>query len=317
MRQTLVDAIQPVMGSCAIDCTLGGGGHTQGLLDKVGENGLVIAIDRDAIAIANARIRFQVEIASKRLLLIQTTFSKIKAAVAETGVNRPITAVCADIGVSSIHFDDAARGFSINQNGPLDMRMDQTSSGPTAADIVNSWTLEELSRILREFGEEPKAWAIANGIVKERAVAPIQTTSELSSIVERCARYSKPSRKHVATKTFQALRMAVNDELDELKILLADGFDVLCPKGRMGIISFHSLEDRLVKSFFVSLSDRARERQPLKGAPMTEAQLHAFRKSPGTIVKPFPMTATDNEVYENPRARSAKLRVVEKNFLDG
>lgn len=315
MPKTLIDAIKPVHGTCAVDCTLGGGGHTRGLLDSVGEDGFVIAIDQDVTAIENAKRRFQNEISQKQLFLVHGPFSKIREAVEQSGNTRPISAVCADIGVSSIHFDDASRGFSFRNDGPLDMRMNQTSNGPTAADIVNSWSLDELTKMLREFGEEPRARAIATGIVKERANAPIDSTKALSSIVERCAKYAQPSKKHLATKTFQALRIVVNDELGELRALLDDSFDILGTKGRLGIISFHSLEDRMVKSHFVSLSDRAKERQPLKGAPMTESELQSFRNSPGSIVKPFPFVATDDEIFANPRARSAKLRVIEKNYL--
>jgi 16S rRNA (cytosine1402-N4)-methyltransferase len=310
LREELVDSLGLKPGDYAVDCTAGGGGHTRILLDQVGPTGKVYAFDRDAWAQAVLNKRFPEEVASGQLTLIQAPFSDLFSELESRGVAGRIQGLCADIGVSSPQLDHAERGFSFAKSGPLDMRMDQTR-GLTAADLVNESTEEELIRIFREYGEDPQARSVTRAILKRRADKPFTETTDLANVVAAASFYKERSRKHPATKVFQALRIAVNAELEELEILLRDFPKVLAPKGRCGIISFHSLEDRLVKQGFkhLALGDKP---QFDRHVPITAAQLDAMYEKRFQIIKPFPLEPSDQEVERNPRARSAKLRVIEK-----
>lgn len=310
LREELVDSLGLKPGDYAVDCTAGGGGHTRILLDQVGPTGKVYAFDRDAWAQAVLNKRFTAELASGQLTLIQAPFSDLVPELERLGVIGRIQGLCADIGVSSPQLDHAERGFSFAKSGPLDMRMDQTR-GPTAADLVNESTEEELIRIFRDYGEDPQARSVARAILKRRAEKPFSETTDLANVVAAASHYKERSRKHPATKVFQALRIAVNAELEELEILLRDFPKVLAQKGRCGIISFHSLEDRLVKQGFKHLVD-GNKPQFDRHVPITAAQLDAMYEKRFQIIKPFPLEPSDQEVERNPRARSAKLRVIEK-----
>jgi 16S rRNA (cytosine1402-N4)-methyltransferase len=311
-----VEALALRPGDVAIDCTVGAGGHTEAMLARVGQQGLVIGLDRDATALELARGRLAGAVAAGRLRLVQARFSAVAEVARDQGVEGRVQGVLADIGVSSMHLNQAERGFSFQAEGPLDMRMD-ASSGETAADLLNSAPAEELARIFWEYGEEPQSRQIARRIVEARAKAEIRTTTALAELVKRSVRYTEKSKKHPATRVFQALRIAVNDELSELEAVLTGGFSVLKPGGRLAIISFHSLEDRLVKTRFIDLTAR-RERSKLpRNLPLRDEQLNKLLRITGEIVKPFPLAPSDEEIARNPRARSAKLRVVAKLPLEG
>lgn len=298
-------------GMTAVDCTVGLGGHSGQMLRAVSPGGKVIGIDQDQEALAIAKTRLKEFVDAGSFVPVQGRFSEFERITREQGVYGKVDAVLADIGVSSMQLDNAARGFSFMSDGPLDMRMDQ-SQGPTAADLVNTMAEADLARIFRDYGEEPKARSIAAKIVRARADRPFARTSELAEFVKRGLNYSKPSKKHPATKVFQALRIEVNAELDELRTLLQAAFDGLAPGGRLVIISFHSLEDRIVKQMMQGLTAQHLQRHIPKGLPVTEADLGKIAAGQGKIIKPFPAEASDEEIRKNPRARSAKLRVIEK-----
>jgi len=269
LEETLA-ALRPGPGKVIVDATFGGGGHTEALL---AEGARVIALDKDPEAIARGRARFAGE---PRLTLVEADFRELGRVLEELGVAE-VDGVLADLGVSSYHLDDPKRGFSYRHEGPLDMRMG--SEGPSAAEVVNTLPERELARILREFGEEPAAARIARAIVRAR---PLSTTTELAEVVRRAVGYRRAG--HPARKTFQALRIYVNDELGALRALLAESARRIRSGGRLAVISFHSLEDREVKRF-------------LRESPAFEP---LFKK---------PVVPRPEEVAENPRARSAKLRV--------
>ncbi|MER3450961.1 MAG: 16S rRNA (cytosine(1402)-N(4))-methyltransferase [Thermus sp.] len=264
-------AIRP--GGLYVDATLGGAGHTQGILAR---GGRVIGLDQDPEAVKRA-----LEMRLPGLTVVKSNFRNLGRVLDELGVGQ-VEGILADLGLSSFHLEDPRRGFSYAQEGPLDMRMGE--EGPTAEEVVNTLSQEELYRILKEYGEEPRAFAIAKAIVEARRQRPIRTTKELAEIVRKAVGFRKAG--HPARKTFQALRIYVNDELGALGALLQAAQSRLAPGGRLVVISFHSLEDRIVKRF------------------LKESSLRILTKKP---VVPSAM-----EVRANPRARSAKLRAAEK-----
>lgn len=266
-------------GGLYVDATLGGGGHTQGILQR---GGRVVGFDQDPAAIERARNLLLPSLSLGQLTLVEANFRDLQPKLHALGIER-VDGVLADLGVSSFHFDDPERGFSYRLEGPLDMRMGK--EGQTAAEVVNELEVEELARILRELGEEPKAWRIARFIEEARERKPIETTTELAEIVRRATGFRGAG--HPARKTFQALRIYVNDELGALRELLEAAVNVLAPQGRLVVISFHSLEDRIVKHF-------------LKNEP----RLRVLTKKP--------LEPGEEEARENPRARSAKLRAAER-----
>ena len=305
----LVDALMLKPGTIAIDCTAGGGGHTSLLLEHVDPLGKVFACDRDKQAIENMQERFKAEIADNRLTLLHTPFSEFSKHISKSIT---IQGICADLGVSSPQLDESQRGFSFMHDGPLDMRMSPESSEPSAADVVANYSAEELETIIRSLGEEPKAKFVANAIVKQRETKPITTTLELANLVAKAIHYKQKSKKHPATKTFQALRIYVNKELDEIKKLLEQAFMRLAPGGRLAIISFHSLEDRIVKDFFKEMAGKKQNQSIPRDLPLTTDQLATLQNIRARIIKPFPIIPKEEEIESNPRARSAKLRVLEK-----
>ena len=306
-----VEALALKAGYCAVDCTVGGGGHTKALLAAVGLSGRVIGIDRDESALRLARERLAQEVAEGRLDLCQSPYSAVGDVLRALGLEGKVDGILADIGVSSMHLDQAERGFSFMNDGPLDMRMDQ-SSGRTAAEFVAEASWQELAKVFYEYGEEPMSRRIADFILRARDEAPITTTAALAAIVTKAIPYAGKSKKHPATKAFQALRIAVNDELGELERLIAGAFAALKPGGRLAIITFHSLEDRIVKERFQALSGKAARAALPRDLPLTSAEIAAAVNQVGEIVKPFPIVPGDEETRQNSRARSAKLRVVTK-----
>ena len=245
-----VDSLNVKKDGIYVDCTAGGGGHSRAVLARLGENGRLIAIDQDPDAIAVLKERFS---GDKRVTVVQKNFAQLKEILSKLDIEY-VDGVLADLGVSSHQLDTAERGFSVHNDAPLDMRMSQ--SGPTAADLVNKLGERELARIIQTYGEEKFARSIARNIVKERAINPIDSTLRLAEIVK----YSIPasarrSGGHPARRTFQALRIEVNGELDKLDTTLDDMFDALKIGGRLSIITFHSLEDRMVKRRFAKFCE--------------------------------------------------------------
>ena len=296
LAREVVELLAPKAGSLVVDATCGGGGHTEALLATGAD---VLALDQDPDAVEHARealTRF-----GGRVTLRQANFRDTGKILDELGIVA-IGGALLDLGVSSRQFENAARGFSLMRNGPLDMRMDPRSA-LTAAHIVNNYGEEELTRLFRELGEEPAARRIASIIVKERKNAPFRETLQLARAIERVA--GRHGRRHPATQVFQALRMEVNDELGAL----ADGLRALTDRlevgARIAVITFHSLEDRLVKNFF-----RDRSREWLDRPEWSEP-----RRNPDhdlKLVTAKPVEPSDDEQRTNPRSRSAKLRVAEK-----
>ena len=306
LKDELVKGLALKPGALAVDCTAGGGGHTRLMLEQVGPSGHIYAIDRDQLAITTLTQRFEQELERGEISLLKGSFSEVISEIPDQ-----VDAIAADLGVSSPQLDLAERGFSFMKDGPLDMRMNP-EQGPSAADIIRDYDQHELTTLFRKWGEEPKAKFIAQAIVKQRDITPITTTLQLAEIVKGAVHYKTKSHKHPATKVFQALRIAVNEELTEVESLLSKALTKLKPGGRLAIITFHSLEDRIVKQFFKQCSGSANQIPELRGLPLTEEQLSQYYKAEGKIIKPFPVNPTDEEIDRNPRSRSARLRVLEK-----
>jgi 16S rRNA (cytosine1402-N4)-methyltransferase len=283
-------------GGVYVDATFGGGGYSREILAAA--NAVVIGIDRDRSAIASGAEL--VRAVGGRLVLTERNFSQLQAAAGGAGYGA-VDGVVFDLGVSSMQLDDAARGFSFRHDGPLDMRMG--SDGPTAADILTSVSERDLARIIATLGEERYARAIARAVVRARRAAPIASTRALAETVAGVV-HARPGTIHPATRTFQALRIFVNDELAELLAGLAAAEQILKPGGRLVVVAFHSLEDRIVKSFLV---ERARRSAPSRHLPEVRHASPTFK----LIIK-RPMVPDEAEVMANPRARSAKLRAAER-----
>lgn len=281
-----------------IDGTCGGAGHSKEIAKRLTEGGMLIGIDRDPDAVAAASER----LAPYNAKVLKGNFSDMKALVAGEGISE-VDGILLDLGVSSHQLDTLERGFSYHGDAPLDMRMSR--EGISAKDIVNTYSYEELSRILWEYGEEKFSRRIADNIVKQRENAPIETTGQLADIV--CSSYPAKFRreKNPCKKTFQAIRIAVNCELDELDRALDDGFDMLKIGGRFCIITFHSLEDRIVKQRFASFCTGCT-------CPPDFPQCVCGKKPRGKLVNRKPIEASEEELAVNNRSHSAKLRIIEK-----
>ena len=297
-----VDSLNIKPDGVYVDCTLGGAGHSNLIASRLSEKGRLIGIDRDEFALGKARERLAKY--GDRIILLHTNFVDGAERIKEEGFDR-IDGVVADLGVSSFQLDDATRGFSYMQDAPLDMRMDRTSD-VTAYDIVNSYSERELSRIIDMYGEERYASSIARKIVKYRETKPIETTVELSEIIKSgIPAKNKIDGPHPAKRTFQAIRIEVNGELDIISDTINNFFPLLNPEGRMSIITFHSLEDRIVKHTFL-------EKTVGCTCPPDFPVCVCGKKAQGKVITKKPILPSDEELEENPRSRSAKLRVIEK-----
>jgi len=291
-----VEMLSPRAGGTYIDATFGAGGYSRAILEVGGTR--VIGIDRDRTAVAGG---FDlVDRSDGRLTLVEDRFSNLAGICAAQGVDA-VDGVVMDVGVSSVQLDDAGRGFSFRLDGRLDMRMGQ--AGPTAADVIARASEAELADIIYLFGEERHSRAVARAIVAARKDAPITTTKALADIVARVVR-GKPGDIHPATRTFQGLRILVNEELDELQQALEAAERVLKPGGRLAVVSFHSLEHRIVKNF---LSGRSKTAGGSRHLPEVKQAVPSFR-----LLTRRAVTPGDDEVAANPRARSAKLRAAER-----
>jgi 16S rRNA (cytosine1402-N4)-methyltransferase len=299
LRDRVVAWLAPTAPGLLVDATVGLGGHAAALLEAA--PGLrLLGLDRDPEAIEHARQRLQPF--SDRIRLIQSAFAELPAVLGALG-NPPVAAVLADLGCSSLQLDSAERGFSFSRSGPLDMRMSRT--GPTAGDFVNQAAEGELVRVLREYGEERRARRVARAIVDARSRRPIRTTDELAELVAGAVGGGGSHRIHPATRTFQALRIAVNDELGQLERFVDPAVRALRPGGRLAVISFHSLEDRIVKHSL----------RRLGGGCICPPEAPACSCRPERLVEVLTRRAErpdDNEIAANPRARSARLRVAQR-----
>ena len=281
-----------------VDATAGGGGHSSGILERLGENGRLICIDRDPDAIETLTERFRND---DRVTIVHDNYCNIKSVLASQGIDR-VDGILADLGVSSHQLDTAERGFSFHNDAPLDMRMSQ--SGPTAADLCNTLPEAELTRIIRNYGEERYAQSIARNIVKARNFTPIETTLQLAEIVSNSMPAKARRNGHPARRTFQALRIEVNGELEKLGGSVEDMFDCLSIDGILSIITFHSLEDRTVKQEFAKFTEGC--------TCPPEFPVCVCGKTPrGKLQFKF-KEASEQELESNARSRSAKLRSIIK-----
>jgi 16S rRNA (cytosine1402-N4)-methyltransferase len=291
-----VGMLRPHDGGLYLDATFGAGGYSRTILEVAGTR--VIGIDRDRTAIAGG---FDlVDRSAGRLTLVEARFSSLAEICAAQGVDA-VDGIVMDVGVSSMQLDEAGRGFSFRLGGPLDMRMGH--DGPTAADVIAHASETDLANIIYIFGEERHSRSVARAIVAARKQAPITTTRALAELVAKVVR-SRPGDIHPATRTFQALRIFVNEELDELQLALAAAERVLKPGGRLAAVSFHSLEDRIVKNF---LAERGKAGSGSRHLPEVAQRAPSF-----AVLTKRPVTPDEAEIAANPRARSAKLRAAER-----
>jgi len=279
-----------------IDGTFGRGGHSRLILSKLGPKGRLIAFDKDLQAIATAE-----QIQDPRFEIVHDSFATMRTALAARGVPQ-VNGILLDLGISSPQVDDAARGFSFRNDGPLDMRMD-TTRGVSAAEWLAQVPEQQLEKVIRDYGEERFAFQIAKAIVAGRAVQPISSTRQLAGIVANAVK-TREKGKDPATRTFQAIRIFINKELEDLEAGLSEAYAVLAPGARMAVISFHSLEDRMVKQF---LASKVKVEQPDRRLPIRAVDLPQPLMKLIAKVKP-----SDLEVDANPRARSAVMRVAER-----
>ena len=302
MLKEAVDSLNCRSGDIILDGTIGGGGHACEILKRTDPDGILVGIDLDDDALRESRQKL--EPFSERVFLTQGNFADMKTILSSFNI-KAVDGILLDLGVSSHQLETATRGFSFSSDAPLDMRMDQRS-GFSAYDLVNTASEQKLVKIIRDYGEEFRARRIVAALSRQRKSAPIRTTRELAEIVLKAMPHPvKRRRIHPATKTFQALRIAVNDELANLHKSLNDGIDLLRKSGRFSVISFHSLEDRIVKNVFRSWE---------KGCvcPPDFPVCSCNREKKLKVITKKPITPGEAEINSNPRARSARLRTVER-----
>ena len=304
MPEEVMTTLAPASGSLQIDATLGGGGHTERILEATSPDGRLLGLDADGAAIARVDARLRPRFGD-RLVLRRSNFRELATVAPEAGFDI-VDGLLFDLGLSRFQLADRERGFGIRTGGPLDMRFD-TSRGVPAADLLATLDANELIALFRRYGEEPFAGRIARAIVETRRTAPIRTAEELASVVARVAPSRAPGRRrlHPATRVFQALRIAVNEELESLQAGLAAAVDLLRPGGRLVVLSYHSLEDRIVKRFLQA------ERRGCICPP--EAPVCVCGRHPRLrLLSPKGVVPTPAEITANPRARSARLRAAER-----
>lgn len=291
LLQETIEGLNLREGDIVFEGTVGLGGHSKEILERIGKEGVYIGIDEDSVALAKAAARLE-RYAGKKIFR-EENFRDLDRVLDEEGYPQ-VNKILFDIGLSNLQLEESGRGFSFQRDEPLFMTFRATPKEGTltAREIVNEWAADSLTDIFEGYGEEKFAWRIAQGIITARKIKPIETTGELVEIIKRAipvfARYGKT---HFATKVFQALRITVNDELGALREGLTKGFARLAPGGRMAVISFHSLEDRIVKTFFKTQAD----------------------EGTAVLVTKKPLVPREDEIKRNPKSRSAKLRIIEKN----
>ena len=293
-----VDGCLTNLDGVYVDGTFGRGGHSRLLLSKLSEKGRLFGIDKDPLAIASGKA---LEAEDARFRIVQASFADMKQALAAEGIEQ-VDGILLDLGVSSPQLDDAERGFSFLKDGPLDMRMNP-DAGISAAEWIATTPEKEMVRVFKEYGEERFARLMVGAVVRERASRSITRTADLAEIL-KVANPAWEKHKHPATRAFQAIRIAVNNELGDLETVLDDSVDLLKAGGHLAVISFHSLEDRMVKRF-IRAQEKGRDLPP--GIPVTEDQLGKTMKKIGKAIMPG-----DDEVQRNPRSRSAVLRIAER-----
>jgi 16S rRNA (cytosine1402-N4)-methyltransferase len=298
LLQETVDGCLNDPAGIYVDGTFGRGGHSRLLLSKLVPEGRLIGFDKDPLAIQTGK---ELEQEDSRFQIVQASFADMKAELNALGISQ-INGILLDLGVSSPQLDDAERGFSFMKDGPLDMRMNP-DAGLSAAEWCAQTSEEEIARVLKEYGEERFAKRMARAIIKARAEAPITRTRELAELIKE-ANPAWEKHKHPATRAFQAIRIAVNNELGDLEKILADSVDLLLPHGRLAVISFHSLEDRMVKRF-IRAQEKGRDLPP--GIPVPDDMLGRTMKKMGKAIMPG-----NDEIRINARARSAVLRIAER-----
>lgn len=299
-----VDGLDIKPDGIYVDCTLGGAGHSEYLLSQLGDEGHLYAFDQDQIAINHAKVYLAEYVEKNQVTFIKANFRNIIEELNTIGVTK-VDGILYDLGVSSPQLDEAERGFSYHQDAPLDMRMDQTASF-SAYNVVNEYSFQELTKIFYRYGEEKFSKQIARLIEKKRAEAPIATTGELVEIIKEAI--PAPARRkggHPAKRVFQAIRIAVNDELGAIEDSLEQAIQLIKVGGRVSVITFHSLEDRIVKSIFKEYSS-PKDLPP--GLPIVPDEFQPTLK----LVNKKPIIASDEELADNNRARSAKLRIAER-----
>ena len=300
-----VDGLDIKPDGVYVDCTLGGAGHAQYLLDQLGPQGHLYAFDQDMTAINNAKLKLADYVEKGQVTFIHQNFRHLKQALEELGIDQ-VDGVYYDLGVSSRQLDVAERGFSYGQEARLDMRMNQEQA-LSAYEVVNDWPYEDLVHILYRYGEEKFAKRIARAIEERRAQRPIETTTELAEIVKTAIpAATRRTGGHPAKRSFQAIRIAVNDELGAVEDSLEQALTLLKPEGRISVITFHSLEDRLVKQLFKEVSQGP---EVPRGLPVLPGEIQA----PFALVNRKPIVASPEELEANNRSRSAKLRILRKN----
>ncbi|MEJ2412134.1 MAG: 16S rRNA (cytosine(1402)-N(4))-methyltransferase RsmH [Anaerolineales bacterium] len=297
--QEVLDILNPVSGGFYLDGTLGAGGHTRGILERSSPDGKVAGFDRDPRALALARENL--EEFSPRLITIQDSYQNFRSHLNNLDWHG-IDGILLDLGLSSMQLEAPERGFSFQNVGPLDMRFDP-SQPLTAADLVNGLSRKELADLIFKYGDEKQSWKIADAIIANR---PLVSTQDLAQLIKKVTRNPK-TRIHPATRTFQALRIAVNDELNALEAFLPEALEALKPGGRLAIIAFHSLEDRIVKSFF-----RRESKDCI--CPPEVPQCVCGHQAQLKVLTRRPIQPEESEINLNPRSRSAKLRAAEKIF---
>ena len=303
LRET-VDGLAIKPNGIYVDCTLGGAGHSEYLLSQLNADGHLYAFDQDQKAINNAKVRLNEYVAKKQVTFVKANFRELKTELNFLGVTK-VDGILYDLGVSSPQLDEAERGFSYHQDAPLDMRMDQDAP-LSAYQVVNDYSYHELVKIFFRYGEEKFSKQIARLIERKRAEKPIETTGELVDVIKEAI--PAPARRkggHPAKRVFQAIRIAVNDELGAIESSLEQAIDILDLEGRVSVITFHSLEDRIVKTMFKEFST-PKDMPP--GLPMVPEEFQPILK----LVNRKPIIPSDEELQENNRARSAKLRIAEK-----
>jgi 16S rRNA (cytosine1402-N4)-methyltransferase len=299
LLQPSIEALRIDPAGIYIDATFGRGGHSRAMLDALGDQGQLLAIDRDPDAVAYGRRMFG---SDARFRIVQESFSMLGEVSEQAGLMGRVNGILLDLGVSSPQLDEAGRGFSFTRDGPLDMRMDP-GSGISAAQWLANAEMKQIAEVLKAYGEERHAKRIARAIVEARQEVPITTTLQLARIVSR-ANPAWEKNKHPATRSFQAIRIYINGELEALQRALKSVLDVLVVGGRLAVISFHSLEDRIVKRF---MRDQARGDSFPPGVPVTSDRMQPRLRLVGKAIRPG-----DDETAANPRARSAVLRVAER-----
>ena len=299
MLDESIDSLNIKKNGCYVDATFGSGGHSSEILKKIGENGLLFSLDKDHDVFKSIRTKLSTD---KRFSLVHGCFSELEKHTKNWGVYGSVNGILFDLGVSSHHLDTAERGFSFKNNGRVDMRFDY-NSGTSAHELINAAKEEELARIIWEYGEERYSRKIARNIVSARKSSPIDSTLQLAEIINRCLPKSD-TKKNKATRTFQAIRIFVNKELDVLKKALNDSYHILAPSGRLVLITYHSLEDRVIKDFLIHTDKNLStpKKLPIEGEFLSK-MFKLIRKS----VKP-----SIDEITKNRRSRSAKLSVLER-----